>query len=591
MEIGNSNDHKHSLTAANQHATNNGVRITTAKHSNVKLSEKLERSVKVSNIEQQQLNQIVGEITFEASGSKKFTKSCNLQDQLIYQNLSNEEVKSEIEDTNIEEIAMKETFDLLDVTHVSDFWDQETYLSEHNYDEALDVETAKNILNFGDDYRNFIESNSEVKSPRFLELAKKKRSIRNRLENERGKLIDDSNSEEDLADTFKVIYDLKKDIVVHEDDYKHWRSKCFETSEKAGKIESLLLKCEGSCKFLNNLQVETTGSNNFVARKRSREIRLLQNSWKRLEKLARKDQKLKSVYRKIKEDIQTMTENLAKHQKLVKVHERKRVSDLRKYVRFYKDSNIKLMGFKSRLFELNLAVHTLLADVSNNTEDEVKYLEVDRMRDDVVELYDIWDKCMREVSSRLVKGEESFKSVNKIEKDLSELSDFLMKETNILAEKSNSKHLTIDDSGISDESGDALKNVDIIAREEHLKSLKVCVLKISNTLSPNASVIININSVLKESGRQLKILKSYAANIKEATSMVSQVLKKNEKPFVANNIDMFWQRVKKFAVFFIILFAILLLLLVVITPSCCELRNTMLLFYPRLSYVNGPPPI
>ena len=58
---------------------------------------------------------------------------------------------------------------------------QETYLSEHNYDEALDVETAKNILNFGDDYRNFIESNSEVQSPRFLELAKKKRSIRNRV--------------------------------------------------------------------------------------------------------------------------------------------------------------------------------------------------------------------------------------------------------------------------------------------------------------------------------------------------------------------------------------------------------------------------
>ena len=129
MEITNSNDHTHSLTAANQLATNNGVRITTAKHSNVKLSEKLERSVKVSNIEQQQLNQIVGEMNFEASGSNKFTKSCNFQDQLIYQNLSNEEVKSEIEDTNIEEIAMKETFDLLDVTHVSDFWDQVRFLN------------------------------------------------------------------------------------------------------------------------------------------------------------------------------------------------------------------------------------------------------------------------------------------------------------------------------------------------------------------------------------------------------------------------------------------------------------------------------
>ena len=50
---------------------------------------------------------------------------------------------------------------------------QEAYLSEHNYDETLDLETAKTLLNFGDDYRNFIESNSEVQSPRFLELEKR----------------------------------------------------------------------------------------------------------------------------------------------------------------------------------------------------------------------------------------------------------------------------------------------------------------------------------------------------------------------------------------------------------------------------------
>ena len=58
---------------------------------------------------------------------------------------------------------------------------QETYLSEHNYDEVMDVETAKTILNFGDDYRNFIESNSEVQSPRFLESVKKKRSSRSKV--------------------------------------------------------------------------------------------------------------------------------------------------------------------------------------------------------------------------------------------------------------------------------------------------------------------------------------------------------------------------------------------------------------------------
>ena len=55
-----------------------------------------------------------------------------------------------------------------------------------------------------------------------------------------------------------------------------------------------------------------------------------------MEKLARKDQKLKSVYLTINHDIQTLREELAEHQKMVKVNERKIVKDLRKYLRFYK---------------------------------------------------------------------------------------------------------------------------------------------------------------------------------------------------------------------------------------------------------------
>ena len=53
---------------------------------------------------------------------------------------------------------------------------QEKYLSEHNYEELLDLEATKSLLNFGDDYRNFIESNnSEVQSPRFLDVLRQKK--------------------------------------------------------------------------------------------------------------------------------------------------------------------------------------------------------------------------------------------------------------------------------------------------------------------------------------------------------------------------------------------------------------------------------
>ena len=38
---------------------------------------------------------------------------------------------------------------------------QEKYLSEHNYDEAVDEGAASQLLSFGDDYRNFLDSLSD----------------------------------------------------------------------------------------------------------------------------------------------------------------------------------------------------------------------------------------------------------------------------------------------------------------------------------------------------------------------------------------------------------------------------------------------
>ena len=247
--------------------------------------------------------------------------------------------------------------------------------------------------------------------------------------------------------------------------------------------------------------------------------------------------------------------------------------------------NIKLTGLRSRLFEVNLAVHTLLADVSGNSEDEVKYLEVDRMKDDVVELYEIWDECLNSVTIKLTGAEENLKSISKIEKDLTELSDFLKKETEALHNKITMSEKTMDDSGISDGSGEISNSIDILAKEENLRSLKICVLEISKTLSPNSPIILSINGALIESAKQLKNLKRYLQHkkpipVKPALTFLP----------VKDQSVIFWQRAKKFSKLFIFLLFIILLLLVLVTPTCCEFRNNMFLFYPRLSFVNGPPP-
>jgi len=535
-----------------------------------------ELQIKTSSSYSANMNQLVAKLVHEEQGNQ----ITELDDEYAC-NLLNE-----TQGASLEELILKEQSESFDASHVSDFWDQEVYLSEHNYDEALDMETAKTILNFGDDYRNFIESNSEVQSPRFEALEKKKKNSRSKLELERNRLREDSNSEEECADVFTVINDLKSDVDKYEEEYKIFRSKGFEAVEKPRQMETILEKCEGSYDFLSNLHKETISTSSIIGRKSGREIRFLQNRWKTLEKLVRKDQRLKSVYLTIKQDINELREDISEHKKTIKLNERKCVKDLRKYLRFYKDCNIKLTGLKSKLFEVNLAVHTLLADVSNNTDDEVKYLEVDRMKDDVVELYDLWDHCMKWVTSKLTTAEENAKNIAKIEKDLSELSDFLKKETMVLTDKIKTSEKTVDDSGISDESGDVLiHHVDILAKEENIRSLKICVREISKTLSPNAPVILGINSALCESAKQLKNLKMYL----QTHNKVKYFPKKND--FLQHAYkETFLKRVWKFAKIFIIFLAFFFFILSMISPTCCEFRNNMF-FFPRLTYVNGPPPI
>ena len=58
---------------------------------------------------------------------------------------------------------------------------QEKYLSEHNYDEPIDVDSTLKLLNFGDDYSKFIDSMSDEFSdldPATVKPQRTKRKIR-----------------------------------------------------------------------------------------------------------------------------------------------------------------------------------------------------------------------------------------------------------------------------------------------------------------------------------------------------------------------------------------------------------------------------
>jgi hypothetical protein len=65
---------------------------------------------------------------------------------------------------SLDEISSGEMSDQSVSQNVSEFWEQERYLSEYNYDEPIDKDKERQLMNFGDDYRNFLDSLSESHS-------------------------------------------------------------------------------------------------------------------------------------------------------------------------------------------------------------------------------------------------------------------------------------------------------------------------------------------------------------------------------------------------------------------------------------------
>merc|ERR1712227_517356 len=172
-------------------------------------------------------------------------------------------------------------------TSDGEYWDQENvYLSEHHYEEPLDVETAKSLLNFGDDYKQYLESNnSEVQSPRNPECTKKRRT--SSKSNVQQNIFVDSCSDDETDGFFTILSDLQKDAKVYEEKYIQLKSTGFENIDNIdNSIESLLRKCDASLKFLENIQTTSNHERNtdIVHRKQDREIRFLVTRWKHLSK-------------------------------------------------------------------------------------------------------------------------------------------------------------------------------------------------------------------------------------------------------------------------------------------------------------------
>ena len=337
-------------------------------------------------------------------------------------------------------------------------------------------------------------------------------------------------------------------------------------------------KCELSLKFLNSLQGDynSAGENDFIRRKQQRELRceyfieikvscqrnslsVLQNRWKQMRKLVKQDINLRAVFEKLKDDIRKLSDELEDLKVQIREKENKHLTSSKKYLRFLRKCHIKLRRMKPKLFEENLIAHKLLGDVSED-ECELRYLEITKVKDDVVGLYQTWDSCRNLVSENLLRVEEKEKTVHDLESALVGLSSFLRTESEKLLVTA-----THTDRGLSE----VRLEKELCEQEARLDSL--------HTAGGRAERLRDVNSALAESRRQLDQLKSILSSSSTSCCTSGRMRRGRRRSLLS-----YWKLATCF------LWLVLMVLMVVARPRCCDHINSS---YTMLQYSGGARPI
>ena len=210
----------------------------------------------------------------------------------------------------------------------------------------------------------------------------------------------------------------------------------------------------------------------------------------------------------------------------------------------------------------------------------MRHLEVDRLKEDLLDLYDKWDVLNALILDKLVLVEESLNKFKSVEEDLGEVSDSLKTEVNHLYLKMTRNNR---DSGISD--GSELRlDKGIEKQTENIENIKKTIMGLKKNFPGTSLQIKPFLSALKESSNQLGDLKSFVliqSSRKPSAQMIAinNVISSGDLRFVK-----LWKMITSILLF-------LLILAVSLTPDCCENSNSLYLLLPSITFTSCLRPI
>lgn len=551
-------------------------------------------------------------------------------------------------DSDIEKISLENN------SFSEQAWDsyQEKYMSEP-YSETADVESARKLLDFGDDYRNFLDSQSDCASS-LSAVGRFSPAVVTTNQNIQAKNMRDSSedSDNDEDELRRVIDRSYKKLLVMESHFS--RANNLRLTKDMMDVNSI---CEDNLKCLQTV-IE---SSNHKGEKFIKQIRGLIVRWQDLSNKVEESQRASVLQREL---AAMDLEFRAIHEKLVTqkiILEPDHVLDER-----INEINSELAMLKERknaMLALNVSAHRLITDLGSSASSVSISL-----KDDVADLYRVWDETFQRGNQQLC----AVQAVQQFGARLTELQNALRKDKDTLAvldaalqagatpevassvrdvarllsEKQDGNNQidikdgivgqnysepvimslgqeagTYSDSGISDSGSEQ----ELSERERRLSALRRLTRSLESQLTPGSDALTELWRRVEDAEAELRCLQKQCREliVRTAASVETKIVNRNSQPkystskrkkrqtttdleknqkskHIGNDdpdddpyVPKSWVwRILKAALPFQLAIVALFCAVCLLEPHCCEAANGLSLsLTPQLRFVRGPPPV
>ncbi|KAK9889454.1 hypothetical protein WA026_004722 [Henosepilachna vigintioctopunctata] len=505
-------------------------------------------------------------------------------------------------------------------------WDsyQEKYMSEA-YSEAHDSDAARRLLEFGEDYRNFIDSQSDWSTNPDFSPTFRRRTLPFVHQN-----VEECDTDSDPESLRKFINSSRDQLnytkEIHQQQVQLGLGQYLETNN----INEMLATCERHIDLLNHID----RSGDCVSRDDKKSATELLDLWLELKRSILIMQEFRNLQRDILQLKHSLNSIVVPEAETIL--DLGYVDDLEKEVGKYEKLLADIQERKKKLLELNLSVHHFVV--------ENKEYNASSLKNDISHLYCLWEGLHQKTTDRLSQLQPLLETWKTLENRLDQLHGDLRSDektlrlldsalkggtlseqtavyvrdvAKLLSETNAAKGCTIpelftegswSDSGISDEGSEH----EVGERERRLAAIRRLVRQLEVVLSPDSDARVQMASRLNSAEEELRELQKQCRSliVRSATCTMPIVVpppigvkndaEENEfkgkdgggDPDHDSGITSWFRRAVRASVPFQLVLVTILCIAWLLEPQCCDnMNNFAWSLSPKLRYINGPPPI